>query len=194
MKPFPSSIKKIAALGLILIGLTLPACNASWIADTLSRYVQRKTGLDIQIKEVDWNLWSLAVNLKHITLGVEQKTAKGRVVIPDLSLRFGWEFSEAPPFAPRFWVERMVIDSPQISLRWYKVRRKVGLAELAEKDTGHPAIGNPESIRTVGTGRGADSIPPRDPPFRGLPARSRRSGGFPLPEHGGRFRHSAAVL
>jgi hypothetical protein len=124
MKPFPSSVKKITALGLILMGLTLPACNASWIAEPLSRYVQRKTGLDIQIKEVDWNLWSLAVNLKSITLGVEQKTAKGRVVIPDLSLRFGWEFSAGPPFAPRFWVERMTIDSPQISLRWLKSEEK----------------------------------------------------------------------
>ena len=124
MKPFPSLIKKITALGLILMGLALPACSASWIADPLSRYVQRKTGLNIQIKEVDWNLWSLAVTLKRITLEVEQKTAKGRVVIPDLSLRFGWEFSEAPPFAPRFWVERMIIDSPQISLRWMKSEEK----------------------------------------------------------------------
>ncbi len=70
MKPFPSSIKKIATLGLILIGLTFPACNASWIADPLSRYVQRKTGLDIQIKEVEWDLWALSVKLKKITLGV----------------------------------------------------------------------------------------------------------------------------
>jgi hypothetical protein len=124
MKPSPSSLKKITALGLILLGLTLPACNTSWIAEPLSRYVQRKTGLDIQIKEVDWDLWSLAVNLKKITLGVEQKTAKGRVVIPDLSLRFGWEFSEGLPFAPRFWVERMIIDSPQISLRFLKSEEK----------------------------------------------------------------------
>ncbi len=120
MKPFPSSIKKLTALGLIILGLALPACNASWIADPLSRYVQRKTGLEIQIKEVDWDLWSLTVNLKKITLGVEQKTAKGRIVIPELSLRFDWKFSESPPFAPRFWVERMIIDSPQLSLRFSK--------------------------------------------------------------------------
>ena len=124
MKPFSSSIKKITALGFILLGLTLPACNTSWIAEPLSRYVQRKTGLDIQIKEVDWNLGSLAVSLKKITLGVETKTAKGRVVIPHLSLRFGWEFSEGPPFAPRFWVERLIIDSPQISLRFLKSEEK----------------------------------------------------------------------
>ena len=124
MKPFPSSIKKITALGLILLGLTLPACSASWIADPLSRYIQRKTGLDIQIKEVDWDLWSLAVNLKKITLGIEQKTVKGRIVIPDLSLRFDWEFSENPPFGPRFWVERMIIDSPQLSLRFSKSAEK----------------------------------------------------------------------
>jgi hypothetical protein len=117
MNPISSSIKKITTLGLTLLGLTLPACSASWLADPLSRYVQRKTGLDIQIKEVDWNLWSLAVGLKEITLGVEQNSAKGRVVIRGLSLRFGWEFSEALPFTPRFFVEQLIIDSPEVSLR-----------------------------------------------------------------------------
>jgi hypothetical protein len=175
MKPFPSSIKKIAALGLILIGLTLPACNASWIADTLSRYVQRKTGLDIQIKEVDWNLWSLAVNLKRITLGVEQKTAKGRVVIPDLSLRFGWEFSEAPIFAPRFWVERMVIDSPQISLRWLKSEEKSDWRSWLKKI---PAIRQLE-IRNL-SGRLE-----REGALIQFPPGTRLSGAF-RPDQGGR--------
>ena len=124
MNPFPSSIKKITALGLTLLALTLPACNGSWLADPLSRYVQRKTGLAIQIKEVDWNLRSLAVTFKKITLGVEQQAAQGRVVVPSLSLRFGWKLSEDLPFAPRFWVEQLIIDSPQVSLRWLKTEEK----------------------------------------------------------------------
>ena len=120
MNPFPSSIKKTTALGAILLALILPACTGSWLADPLSRYVQQKTGLDIHIKEVHWDLWSLGVELKKITLGVNQKSAKGRVIIPDLHLRLGWEFSAAFPFVPRLGVEHLIFDSPQVSLQGFK--------------------------------------------------------------------------
>jgi hypothetical protein len=125
MNPFPSSIQKIIALGFILLALILPACTGSWLAEPLSRYIQRKTGLDIQIKEVTWDLRARGVELKKITLGVEQKSAKGRIVIPDLRLRFGWEFSEAFPFVPRLWVEQLILDSPQVRLQWFKTEEKV---------------------------------------------------------------------
>jgi hypothetical protein len=124
MNPFPSSIKKISLLGFILLALTLPACTESWFAESLSRYIQGKTGLDIRIKAVVWDFRSLGVGLKKITLGVDQKSAKGRVIIPDLLLRFGWEFSEAFPFAPRLEIKQLVFDSPQVSLQWFKSEEK----------------------------------------------------------------------
>ena len=102
MNSFPSSIKRITALGLILLGLTLPACNASWIADPLSRYVQRTTGLDIRIKEVELDVWALSATFKKITLGLDQQAVKGRANIPEIFIRFGWDFSEVFPFIPGF--------------------------------------------------------------------------------------------
>ena len=133
MKPFPSSIKKITALGLILMGLTLPACSASWIADPLSRYIQRKTGLDIQIQEVELDLWALSAQFKKITLGLDHQAAKGRASIPELIVRFGWEFSEAFPFVPRLWVEQLIFDSPRVTFRWFKTEGKADWRDWLKK-------------------------------------------------------------
>jgi len=133
MKPFPSSLKKITALGLILLGLTLPACSASWIAEPLSRYVQRKTGLDIQIQEVEWDLWALSAKFKKIALGWDQQAAKGRASIPELIIRFGWEFSEAFPFGPRLWVEQLILDSPQVTFRYFKFEGKADWRDWLKK-------------------------------------------------------------
>ena len=133
MKPFPSSIKKITALGLILLGLTLPACSASWIADPLSRYLQRITGMDIRIQAVEMDLWAMRAKFKKITLGLDRQAAKGRASIPELIIRFDWEFSEAFPFAPRLRVEQLILESPEVTFRWFKTKGKADWREWLKK-------------------------------------------------------------
>ena len=194
MNPFPSSIKKITALGLILLGLTLPACNASWIADPLSRYVQRTTGLDIRIQEVEWDFWALGAKFKKITLGLDQQAVKGRANIPELFIRFGWEFSEAFPFIPRLWVEQLILDSPRVTFRLFKTEGRADWREWLKKI---PSVRQWEIRNGSGRVEREGSVVQffsGDHLFRGLPARSRRSDQLPLPKRRREFRHITAVL
>ncbi|MBI5585309.1 MAG: hypothetical protein HY892_15965 [Deltaproteobacteria bacterium] len=118
MKALFSPIKKITALGLLLLGLTLPACSASWLVDPVIRYFQKKTGLEIRIQEADWSFRPLRLTCKQIELTRQDPALQVRLSIDRLAVQFGWEFGDQPPFWPRMHIERLEASLPRGKIRF----------------------------------------------------------------------------
>ena len=192
MNPLQFFRKKIAVLVLILLPFTLPACSASWAggspiplcpAKNRTEHPYQGSGLGPLVpgcgaeKDSPWGSNSnrlKAGSISRICVCVSVGKSQ-RPSLPVLGRTVDHRF---PP-----GISALVED-----------RRKVGLAELAEQNPGHPKMGNPEFIRPgEAGGGGAIQIPSAHRNFRGLPAGSnypvylfgaQKSREIPVPRRG----------
>jgi hypothetical protein len=117
MKTFPISFKKTSALTLVFLGLTLSSCSPSWLADPLTRYLEKTTGLTIRIQETDWTLRPLSLTWRKIEIECREPDFRVGMSMDRLALQLGWEFSDRFPFLPRFQVDRLEADRPRGIIR-----------------------------------------------------------------------------
>jgi hypothetical protein len=118
MKTYPGLRKKTSALALLFLALTLPGCSPSWLAEPLTGYLQKTTGLTIRVQETNWTLRPVSLILKNIVLERRGPDFKVALSLDRLAVYPGWKFSARFPFFPRFHIERLEADRPRGELRF----------------------------------------------------------------------------
>lgn len=112
------SFKKTSALTLVFFGLTLSSCSPSWLANPLTRYLEKTTGLKIRVQETEWTLRPLSLTWRKIEITRREPDIRVGISMDRLAVQLGWEFSDRFPFFPRFHVDRLEADRPRGKIRF----------------------------------------------------------------------------
>ena len=108
---------KASFLAAFLLLFSLSACSPSFITDPLARYIKNKTGIEIKWEEISLGINPLRLESKGIQVHFKQSPVSWEVKIKDLQAIFGWSLSwENLPW-PDFYVEKISINRPRLSVQ-----------------------------------------------------------------------------
>ena len=108
---------KASFLAAFLLLFSLSACSPSWIADPIARFIKNKTGIEIKWEEISLGINPLRLESKGIQIHFKQSPVSWEVKIKDLRAVFGWTMSwENLPW-PDFYVEKISINQPRLSVQ-----------------------------------------------------------------------------
>ena len=117
IRPRLISIHKAPLLVAFFILLGLSACNPSWLTDPVSKYLKKKTGIDVKVETISAGLHPLLVEAKGIQLNYKKDLFSWEVKIPDLRVALDWTLSwEELPW-PKIHLEKITINRPSVSIQ-----------------------------------------------------------------------------
>ena len=128
-----SFLRKAFFSAAFLVFFTLTSCSSSWVTETVTDYLKKKTGLEVKVKEVSFTLRDLAFEMKGLSLNYKKGPSTWEITAAQAKVDLDWYFAEENLPWPSIKIKTIAVRQPVISARLPETKQKWDWAALLKK-------------------------------------------------------------